>query len=158
MSEPKKKLWIGNLAYKVQKDDLEELFKQYGQITEIKVLDKGPHVYAFVEFEKVEKAIEAFNSLQGRELKGQAMKIEYASGRKRSTNDRDKERGRGGNDKYRKRDSNYKRRSRSRSVDRHKKKPKSHKRHSSSSESSRRDKQYNKQKQPARSPSDDLSN
>ncbi|CAD8129127.1 unnamed protein product [Paramecium sonneborni] len=135
MSEPKKKLRIGNLAYKVQKDDLDELFKQQGQITEIKVLDKGPHVYAFVEFEKVEKVIEAFNrqrsekylyiSLQGRELKGQAMKIEYASGRKRSTNDRDKDRGRGGNDKYRKRDGSYKRRSRSRSNDRHKKKSKS---------------------------------
>jgi RNA recognition motif-containing protein len=44
----------------VAKDDLDVLFRQHGTIVDIKLLDKGPHVYAFVEYEKQDSAVEAY--------------------------------------------------------------------------------------------------
>lgn len=36
------------------------MFREHGHIVDIKILDKGPHVYAFVEYDKIEDAKEAY--------------------------------------------------------------------------------------------------
>ena len=65
------KLFVGNLTYKVDKnkilwpfkigkEDLNQLFRPYGDIVDIKVIDKGRFVYAFVEFSQLGDAEEAY--------------------------------------------------------------------------------------------------
>lgn len=62
------KLFVGNLTYKVYKsslkkvttEDLNSVFRAYGEIVDMKIIDKGRHVYAFVEFSSIGDAEEAF--------------------------------------------------------------------------------------------------
>ena len=79
------KLYVGNLAYSVSNDDLQELFSQVGQVQSAAVISdkfsgqsKG---FGFVEMttaEEVAKAIQQFNET---ELKGRNIKVSEAKPR-----------------------------------------------------------------------------
>lgn len=71
------KLYVGNLSYNVQEDDLRQLFSQAGEVKEVAlILDRDtrrPKGFGFVEMvtqEDAEKAIRMFNDQehQGRRL------------------------------------------------------------------------------------------
>lgn len=66
-------LFIGNLSSSVNVSDLEKLFGDYGKCT-IKYLG----TYGFAEFDEEKDAEEAFNHLQGKEINGKEMKIEWS--------------------------------------------------------------------------------
>lgn len=68
-------LYIGNLSYDVEENDLEDEFKEFGEIKSVKIIrdretgrSKG---FAFVEVENGNDAIEALNgkSIKGREIR-----------------------------------------------------------------------------------------
>jgi len=68
-------LYIGNLSYDVEENDLEDEFKEFGEIKSVKIIrdretgrSKG---FAFVEIENGTDAIEALNgkSIKGREIR-----------------------------------------------------------------------------------------
>jgi len=79
------KLYVGNLAYSVTSDELEEVFSQAGQVTSAAVVSdkfsgqsKG---FGFVEMgsaEEAQKAIQMFNET---ELKGRNMRVSEAKPR-----------------------------------------------------------------------------
>ena len=76
------KLYVGNLKYEVTEEDLERLFKDYGEITSVKVIrdkftgrSKG---FAFVEMANDEAAKNAINSLDGNDFEGRNIKINIA--------------------------------------------------------------------------------
>jgi len=84
-----KKIFVGNLSFQVTDFDLEDLFKQYGEVVSAKViLDRDTNRsrgFGFVEMNSesaVEAAIEALN---GSEVKGRAINASVA---KEKTDDR----------------------------------------------------------------------
>ena len=56
------KLYVGNLTYSVTDKQLEELFSEYGEVKEVRVIERKG--FGFVEMgspEEAEKAMEALN-------------------------------------------------------------------------------------------------
>ena len=71
-----KKLYVGNLDYSVTKDDLSELFAEFGEVVEVIIIDgKG---FGFVEMTEPADAEKAIADLDGKDLKGRAMKVNEA--------------------------------------------------------------------------------
>ena len=74
------KLFIGNISYKTKKNELNNLFKKYGDIKQIKIFknnrgkSKG---YGFIEFNNRESAISAMKNVNQRELGGRRIRLDY---------------------------------------------------------------------------------
>jgi RNA recognition motif-containing protein len=73
---PSNNLWVGNLASDVTDSDLMDLFVQYGALDS--VTSYSSRSYAFVFFKRIEDAKAAKEALQGAELRGHPVKIEFA--------------------------------------------------------------------------------
>ena len=76
------KLYVGNLNYQTQEEDLRSLFAQYGEIASINVVmdrDTGrSRGFGFVEFADDEMAKAAENALNGAELDGRNLRVNEA--------------------------------------------------------------------------------
>ena len=71
-----KKLYVGNLDYSVTKDELSELFAEFGEVVEVTIIDgKG---FGFVEMSEPAEAEKAMGDLNGKDLKGRSMKVDEA--------------------------------------------------------------------------------
>jgi RNA recognition motif-containing protein len=77
-----KKLYVGNLAYSINEENLQEIFGEYGTVEEVKLIvdrdtnrSKG---FAFVTMSTEEEAEKAINDLKDAELENRAVKISYA--------------------------------------------------------------------------------
>ena len=75
-------LYVGNLSTEVNQEDLQLTFEAFGQVTSAKVItdkysgrSKG---FGFVEMPVEAEAKSAMNSLNGKELKGQTLKVNEA--------------------------------------------------------------------------------
>jgi RNA recognition motif-containing protein len=77
-----KKLYVGNLAFEVTDKDLEELFAQAGVCESVAVItDRATgqsRGFGFVEMGSNADAQKAIQELDGRELKGRALKVNEA--------------------------------------------------------------------------------
>lgn len=77
-----KKLYVGNLSYSVNEQDLADLFAQAGTVESATVVaDKfsgQSRGFGFVEMSSDEEAQAAIEQFDGQELKGRAMKISEA--------------------------------------------------------------------------------
>jgi RNA recognition motif-containing protein len=75
-------IFVGNLAATVEETDLEPLFKQCGQVKSVRVnrdqFTGDSRGFAFVEMPGKAEAQAAITSLNGKELKGQLMKVNEA--------------------------------------------------------------------------------
>ncbi|CAJ0908458.1 10904_t:CDS:2, partial [Entrophospora sp. SA101] len=69
------KLYIGHLSSRTEKRDLEELFERYGKVISVNVKPTG---YAFVEFEDPRDADDAVKQLNGYELDGARIIVEWS--------------------------------------------------------------------------------
>jgi cold-inducible RNA-binding protein len=76
------KLFVGNLPYSVNEQQLEELFAEYGELKEVKVIidrmsgrSKG---IAFVEYNNEADAQAAIEALNGKEIDGRALAVNVA--------------------------------------------------------------------------------
>ncbi|MBS3099266.1 RNA-binding protein [Candidatus Pacearchaeota archaeon] len=77
-----KKVYVGNLPFKVGNDQLKEMFSQYGEVTEATVISdkysgrsKG---FGFVTFAKDSDADKAVSEMDGKEIEGRALKVNEA--------------------------------------------------------------------------------
>jgi RNA recognition motif-containing protein len=82
------KLYVGNLAYTVSNDDLQELFSQAGQVQSVAVItdkfsgqSKG---FGFVEMATSDEAAKAIQQFNDTELKGRNIKVNEAKPRESS--------------------------------------------------------------------------
>ncbi len=82
------KLYVGNLAYTVSNDDLQQLFSQAGQVQSVAVItdkfsgqSKG---FGFVEMATAEEAAKAIQQFNDAELKGRNIKVNEAKPRESS--------------------------------------------------------------------------
>ena len=83
-----KKIYVGNLSYKVTEDDLKDLFGEFGTVSEINVItdrETGrPRGFAFVEMDSDDDATKAINSLNGKELQDREIVVNEARPRRES--------------------------------------------------------------------------
>lgn len=80
--ENKKKLYVGNLPYKVNSDQLTQVFGEFGEIAEAIVINdrqsgrsKG---FGFVTFASEEDAQKAIDGMNGKELEGRKLVVNVA--------------------------------------------------------------------------------
>jgi RNA recognition motif-containing protein len=77
-----KKIYVGNLNFQSQDDDLRDLFSKHGQvISALVVVDRNTgrsRGFGFVEMEDDEAAQDAISALDGVELAGHNLKINEA--------------------------------------------------------------------------------
>jgi len=76
------KLYVGNLAFETTENDLQDLFEQHGQVSEVKLMmdrmtgkSRG---FAFITMNDNAQATAAMSALNGRELNGRNLSVNEA--------------------------------------------------------------------------------
>lgn len=79
------RLFVGNLDFSAQDDDLKELFAPFGSVISARVLmdrDTGkPRGFGFVEFQSAKEALEAIQVLDGQDFRGRGLRVNEAQDR-----------------------------------------------------------------------------
>jgi RNA recognition motif-containing protein len=82
-------IYVGNLSYKATKEDIEEIFKEYGTVQKVSLptdRETGrPRGFAFVELEKDEEEDAAIEALDGAEWMGRDLKVNKARPREQQS-------------------------------------------------------------------------
>lgn len=80
------KLFIGGLAWGTTEETLEELFSTYGEIVEVNIVrdrESGrSRGFGFVQFSTEENAQKAMDALNGTEVEGRTIRVDFAKERK----------------------------------------------------------------------------
>ena len=75
-------LFIGNLSFKLSEEDLKATFSEFGTVLEVKLpLERGTtkkRGFGFVTFETPEQAQAAIDGLNGKEISGREIRINFA--------------------------------------------------------------------------------
>ncbi len=78
-------IYVGNLSFNVAEADLKDLFSQHGTVQTASVIkDKysgESRGFGFVEMPEKEEALKAISALNGKDLKGRALKVNEAQAR-----------------------------------------------------------------------------
>ncbi|KAG0562092.1 hypothetical protein KC19_9G117600 [Ceratodon purpureus] len=84
------KLFVGGLAWGTTDANIKEAFSQYGEVTEVKIIcdrDTGrSRGFGFVSFTSEQEAEAALQAMDGRDLAGRTIRVDYAT--ERSAQDR----------------------------------------------------------------------
>lgn len=79
------KLYVGNLSFQTQENDLRDLFAQHGEVVSANIVtdrDTGrSRGFGFVEMSNEGEARSAENALNGQELDGRQLKVNEAKPR-----------------------------------------------------------------------------
>jgi len=85
-------IYVGNLSWEVTDEDLRKSFGEFGQVSSARVImDKYTNKskgFGFVEMNEKTEAEAAIKSLNNREIKGRAIKVNEARPRVESNGDR----------------------------------------------------------------------
>jgi len=71
-----KRLYVGNLDYSATSEDVKELFSAFGEVVEIKVIERKG--FGFVEMGSQAEAEKAKEELNGSNFKGRPLKVNEA--------------------------------------------------------------------------------
>ena len=78
-------IYVGNLNYRLEEQDLQDVFQEFGEVTSVKIVKdrmsgraKG---FGFVEMANDSEAEAAINALDGREVMGRPLKVNKAKPR-----------------------------------------------------------------------------
>lgn len=78
-------IFVGNLAYRASKEDLEQLFGQYGVVRSVRIMTdrmtRRPRGFGFVEME-ANGALAAIKALDGKDFHGRELKVNEGNDRK----------------------------------------------------------------------------
>jgi cold-inducible RNA-binding protein len=81
------KLFVGNLSWSINDVQLEELFREYGEVAAARVItdrDTGrSRGFGFVEIETADVAV-VISALNGREIDGRAIRVSEAEDKRES--------------------------------------------------------------------------
>ena len=70
------KLYVGNLSFSVTKEQLEELFSNYGEVKQVNIIEgRG---FGFVEMSDPAEAEKAKEALDGSDFDGRTLKVDEA--------------------------------------------------------------------------------
>ncbi|MBI4989350.1 MAG: RNA-binding protein [Rhodocyclales bacterium] len=77
-----KKLYVGNLGYNIEKNDLEQMFAAHGTVTSVQVItdrDSGRSKgFGFVEMGSEQEAQAAIEALNGKSIDGRSLTVNEA--------------------------------------------------------------------------------
>ena len=77
------KLYVGNLSFDTTENDLQDLFAQYGPVSEVNLITDRmsgrSRGFAFVEMANDDEAAKAMAALNGKEFGGRALKVNEAA-------------------------------------------------------------------------------
>jgi RNA recognition motif-containing protein len=80
-----KNIYVGNINYNTNEDDLRNLFEQYGTVESVKIIsdrDTGRSKgFGFVEMENAEEADSAISALNSQEVGGRQLRVNEANDR-----------------------------------------------------------------------------
>ena len=80
-----KRLYVGNLSYALKQAELEEVFREAGEVVSVKIVtdrDTGRSKgFAFVEMATDDQGAQAIETLNGKEVGGRALKVTEANPR-----------------------------------------------------------------------------
>ncbi len=80
-----KSIFVGNLAYRASRDELQQLFGQYGTVRSVRIMTdrvtRRPRGFGFIEMD-ARGALAAIKALDGRELHGRTLKVNEGNERK----------------------------------------------------------------------------
>ncbi|MGB0291423.1 MAG: RNA recognition motif domain-containing protein [Luteolibacter sp.] len=97
------KMYVGNLPFQTSNDELQELFSNYGTVTDIHMpmdRDSGrPRGFAFVTMSSKDEMVAAIKALDGEDLGGRPLRVNEAQPREERGGGGYKGGGRGGNDR-----------------------------------------------------------
>ena len=83
----KNKLFVGGLSWNTDENGLKNAFEKFGAVSEAKIIfdrETGrSRGFGFVTFDQKDDASEAVSQLDGRELDGRTVKVNYAEDRPR---------------------------------------------------------------------------
>lgn len=75
-------IFVGNLSYQTNQDELQRLFSEYGAVERVSIVtdrDSGqPRGFGFVEMTNRQEAESAISALNGMELNGRALNVNEA--------------------------------------------------------------------------------
>ena len=78
-------IYVGNLSYDVSREDVEDVFNEYGRVTRVSLpMDREsgrPRGFAFVEMSAKEEESKAIEALDGAEWMGRTMRVNEAKPR-----------------------------------------------------------------------------
>ena len=81
----KTRLFVGGLPWDLRWQDLKDIFSEYGNVVYAKVVidreTKKSKWFWFVEFENEQDASNALNELNGAEINGRTIKVDFANER-----------------------------------------------------------------------------
>lgn len=84
-SPPSETLFLGNLSFEVTQDIVSEAFAEYGTVTGVRLptdRDTGaPKGFGYVTYSSVDEAKAAFEAMQGYDLTGRPLRLDYSSPR-----------------------------------------------------------------------------
>lgn len=82
-------MYVSNLGFHVQEEDLKKLFAAFGEVVSVKIItdrDTGrSRGFGFVEMKSSEEAGKAMSSLNNKELEGRAISVTVAKERENRT-------------------------------------------------------------------------
>ncbi|KAL1373202.1 hypothetical protein HN51_003198 [Arachis hypogaea] len=86
-SAPSSKLFIGGVSYSTDEQGLREAFSRYGEVVDARIIvdrDSGrSRGFGFVTFSSAEEASSAIQALDGQDLHGRRIRVNYANERPR---------------------------------------------------------------------------
>jgi len=81
------KIFVGNLNFQMTEDDLENLFSQFGKISELKMIkdfetgrSKG---FGFITYSAQQEAELAISSMNGKDIEGRSLRVNLAENKER---------------------------------------------------------------------------
>ena len=86
-NESLKKLYVGNLPFETNEDELREMFEQHGPTVSVRVITDREtgrsRGFGFVEFESDDNAEAALQALDGKDMGGRALRVNEAQDKER---------------------------------------------------------------------------
>lgn len=84
-SAPSNTLFIGNLSFNATNDAIHEIFSEHGEITRVSLptdRETGtPKGFGYVDFTTVDEAKSALETLNGTDVEGRAIRVDFAAAR-----------------------------------------------------------------------------
>lgn len=87
LNSPSKTLFIGNLAFEMTDADLNTLFREIKNVIDVRVaIDRRtgqPRGFAHADFVDVKSAVAGMEKLQGKEVYGRPLRVDYSASQTR---------------------------------------------------------------------------